>query len=282
VRRHGPHDRYGQRGPDRERGSKGMAHYARTTTIPLRSGLGKGRAIWGARPRAPERIQSRAVKRSYLSLVVVCGLLLGCSPSSRAGARKSVIPTSPVFSEDSDTSAIGVRAIYVAYKGAEGAPSDLTRSKEQAQERAVMVANVAQMAGRSFPELVRKYSDRPPLKDGGGPGARLERGKGLLPSAAEQSAFRLSIGEVSAPVQTEQGYMILMRTETPRQAPERPRAPSPSARQPPAPAPQPPAASRAAPSQPAPAAPQPASAAPQPAPAASQPAPAASQPAAAP
>ena len=160
------------------------------------------------------------MKRSYLCLALVCGALLGCAPSSHAGARKSVIPTPPVFvDDDNDLGVIGVRAIFVAYKGAEGAPSDLERSQAQAQERAEMVANVAQMAGRSFPELVRKYSDHPPLQDGGGPGARLERGNGLLPPAAEQAAFRLSIGEVSNPVETTQGYVILMRTETPRQRP---------------------------------------------------------------
>jgi NIMA-interacting peptidyl-prolyl cis-trans isomerase 1 len=139
-----------------------------------------------------------------------------CAPNSRAEERQSVIPVPPVLTEgDEDLRVIGVRAVYVAFKGAKDAPSDVTRTRKQAADRAAMVSSVAQMAGVSFTELEMKYSDRPPLREGGGPGAMLERGSDLLDPEVESVAFSLSVGEVSAPVQTEAGWVIVQRTETP-------------------------------------------------------------------
>ena len=118
------------------------------------------------------------------------------------------------------TGGIGVRAIFVAWKGAANASSEVQRTKQQARERADMVANVAGMSGEHFTELVLKYSDRPPIKDGGGPGALLERGNGILPAKAEDAAFVLGVGQTSNPVETDQGYVIVQRTETPDGGPE--------------------------------------------------------------
>jgi NIMA-interacting peptidyl-prolyl cis-trans isomerase 1 len=158
----------------------------------------------------------------YPSLVLLLvSALSACSPTSHAESRPSVIPVPPLPSEGSEvTGGIGVRAIFVAWKGAANASSEVQRTKQQAHERADMVANVAGMSGEHFTELVLKYSDRPPIKDGGGPGALLERGNGILPAKAEDAAFVLGVGQTSNPVETDQGYVIVQRTETPDGGPE--------------------------------------------------------------
>ncbi len=147
-------------------------------------------------------------------------VLAACSPSSRAEERKEVIPTPPVLSVGGEgLDRIGVRAIFIAYAGAQGAPRKISRTKAEAAERAKMVSTVAQMSGEHFTELVLKYSDRPPLKDGGGPGALLERGSDLLDPIAAKVAFGLAVGEVSAPVETAGGFVIVARTQAPATGP---------------------------------------------------------------
>ena len=147
----------------------------------------------------------------FLSLAIACA----CNPTSRAERNDAVIPTPPVLNEatGADTR-IGARALLIAYAGAKGAPSAVTRSKQEARERADMVANIAQMSGEAFPELVIKYSDRPLLGDNAA-GTLLERGSGLLPPEAERAAFALAVAEVSAPIETAEGFVIVQRIETP-------------------------------------------------------------------
>jgi parvulin-like peptidyl-prolyl isomerase len=146
---------------------------------------------------------------------------IGCSPTSRATERRTEIPTPYVLSMDDGVAEhVGVQRIVVAYKGAKNAPSDVARSREAARQRAQTVATVAQMSGEHFTELVRQYSDHPPLEDGGAGGALLERGNGLLEPEAELAAFRLAVGEVSAPVATKTGFVVVKRTPTPTGGPE--------------------------------------------------------------
>lgn len=156
---------------------------------------------------------SRAVA---LLLLLTCAA--GCEPSSHAGDRRSVIPTPPVFEDDDGLGRIAVRAIWISYAGAKGATASVTRTRADARERADMVAGIAQMSGESFPELERKYSDRSALADGGGPGAVLDRGNGLLPKPAETAAFRLAVGEVSHAIETDEGFVVVKRTGLPRAA----------------------------------------------------------------
>jgi peptidyl-prolyl cis-trans isomerase NIMA-interacting 1 len=162
----------------------------------------------------------RAVKVfPFLWLSIACSIVGACNPTSRAERNDAVIPTPPVLNEaaGADTR-IGARALLIAYSGAKGAPSAVTRPKQDARDRARMVANIAQMSGEAFPELVIKYSDRPLLADNAA-GTLLERGSGLLPAEAERAAFALAIGEVSAPIETAEGFVIVQRLETPAGGP---------------------------------------------------------------
>jgi peptidyl-prolyl cis-trans isomerase SurA len=126
-----------------------------------------------------------------------------------------VIPTPPVLSEgDDQTDRIGIHALIVSYTGAKHASDEIKRSKEEARKRAQMVATMAQMSGEHFTELALKYGDRPIVPDTS-PGALLERGSGLVDPKVERAAFGLTIGEVSAPVETDEGFVIVRRTDTP-------------------------------------------------------------------
>lgn len=162
------------------------------------------------------RASIRAVQ-ALLLLLLLCAA--ACNPISRAERNDAVIPTPPVLNDGAASdSRIGVRALLIAYKGAERAPGGVERDKAAARERANMVANIAQMSGEAFPELVIKYSDRALLEDNAN-GSLLERGSGRLPPEAERAAFALAIGEVSAPIETAQGYVIAQRVETPTGGP---------------------------------------------------------------
>lgn len=65
-------------------------------------------------------------------------------------------------------------------------------------------------AGESFDKLAQDYSNCPSGKSGGKLGAF---GKGMMVKPFEEAAFALEIGEVSAPVQTQFGYHLIMRTK---------------------------------------------------------------------
>lgn len=153
--------------------------------------------------------------------IALASSALGCSPTSHAEARPTVIPVPPLPSEGAEADgAIGVRAIFVTWQGAKKAAGDMTRSHAEARERASMVANVAGMSGEHFTELVLKYSDRPPIKDGGGPGALLEPGAKLLPEPATKAAFALGVGQVSGAIETDEGFVIVQRTAAPTGGPD--------------------------------------------------------------
>lgn len=149
---------------------------------------------------------------------LVVAVLLFCA-CAEVEPPTLVVPTAPALSHPAQGDRVGVRVIYVAYKGAKGAASDQERTKADALERAHMLTRLARSDGEDFAALVRKYSDRPPLADPGPVGFVLERGKSPLGSAVEGAAFALSIDQVSAPVETELGYAVVMRTKDPKEGP---------------------------------------------------------------
>jgi parvulin-like peptidyl-prolyl isomerase len=160
----------------------------------------------------------RALQLSILSSLFsfLCLLASACSPSARPGSEDTVIPTPPVLSEgDEHTNQIGLHALIITYEGAKNAPSDVKRSRDEAAKRAQMVGTIAQMSGEHFPELTLKYSDRALLPDTGANPTLVERGNGMLDAKVERVAFALAIGEASNPVETDAGFVIVQRTETP-------------------------------------------------------------------
>ena len=159
----------------------------------------------------PVRVQQPPFILAALSIVITA-----CSPSSRSGTNDAVIPTPPVLTEGDDKlDRIGAHALIVTYAGAKLAPAEVTRTRDEALQRVKMVATVAQMSGEHFPELAIKYSDRALVPDNGATPALIERGSGALDPKVEQAAFALAIGEVSNPIETEGGFVIVRREATP-------------------------------------------------------------------
>jgi len=151
---------------------------------------------------------SLARVRLGVSIQLFC-LVLGCGGAASSGGPVAAPPPRV------EPPRIGVRAIYVAYTDAQGAPSDLKRTKQEAKDRALMLTDMARVAGEDFDGLVSRYSDRPMLGEPGDMGALLERSNGLLPKAAEDAAFVLEVGDVTPPVETDAGFIIVKRTQTP-------------------------------------------------------------------
>lgn len=154
--------------------------------------------------------------RTALGLwLALAALGAACTPTSRAERDDAVIPTPPVLSAGDDSArAIGVRGLVISYAGARNAPSQITRSKRDAQDRAKMVATIAQMSGEHFQELTLKYGDRPLLADGAGISV-LERGGGGVDAKVVATAFALSRNEISGPIETPDGFVIVQRTDVP-------------------------------------------------------------------
>ena len=83
-----------------------------------------------------------------------------------------------------------------------------------------MVSTIAQMTGEHFQELTLKYGDRPLLPETG-ESTLIERGARVLDPKIEDAAFALALNEVSAAIETREGFAIVQRTEPPAGGPER-------------------------------------------------------------
>lgn len=106
---------------------------------------------------------------------------------------------------------VRVRRLVVAFEGAEGAASTVTRTREEALDRAQMLAGMARDPETSFVELVAQYGDRPPDHDDRSAVRVLVRGSDEWPENVRERALRLQVGQVSAPIETPIGYVLLKR-----------------------------------------------------------------------
>lgn len=96
--------------------------------------------------------------------------------------------------------------ILVSYAGASGAGTEVSRTKEQALERAANLK--AQLdAGANFTQLARTQSDGESGKDGGSLGSI---SRGVMAAPFEEVAFALTKpGQIAGPVETQFGYHII-------------------------------------------------------------------------
>ncbi len=99
------------------------------------------------------------------------------------------------------------RHILIMYDGSLRKPPNVTRTKEEARERAEEVLAKAR-AGEDFQELAREYSDGPTATNGGDLGGF---GKGAMVPAFENAAFALEVGGISDVVETPFGFHIIQR-----------------------------------------------------------------------
>ncbi|MEC7520250.1 MAG: peptidylprolyl isomerase [Myxococcota bacterium] len=105
---------------------------------------------------------------------------------------------------------IGARHILVSYVGATRAGADVQRTEQEARELAGRIAASAQGDPSRWEQLHEEYSDEPNGPPGGDLGV-FPRGQ-MVP-AFERAAFRLDVGQVSDPVESEFGFHVIQRTE---------------------------------------------------------------------
>lgn len=117
----------------------------------------------------------------------------------------------PIVSAPEPTSSeyVEVRAIVVAWAGAERASPVIARTPEDAAERARTLAGLVRQGGARFGALQREYSDAgpDPLRFG----LRDES----VPTQLRELASSIAVGAIGGPVRTEQGYFIIERQPDP-------------------------------------------------------------------
>ena len=111
--------------------------------------------------------------------------------------------------EQGEPTEVTARHILIMYEGSARAPESVTRTKEEARERAEQVLQMVNEGG-DFADLAQEYSDGPTKVRGG---LLSPFGRGVMSQAFEDAAFSLKKGEVSEIVETEFGFHIIKRVE---------------------------------------------------------------------
>lgn len=119
-------------------------------------------------------------------------------------------PTASAPVAEQGPESIVARHLLVAYKGARQASPLITRTKDEARQRADEALARARK-GEDFEALVKEYSDEPGAADRGGDLGRFRHNMMVKPF--EDAAFRLAPGELSDVVETPFGFHVIQRTE---------------------------------------------------------------------
>jgi len=143
----------------------------------------------------------RALALAGLALLAGCG---GKAPGAARGdgaTRSAAAPAAPREAAASH--------ILIMYKDSLGHLPGITRTRDEARERAYTVAAIARQPGSDFEALARKYSDDPLAQTSGGYIGIFREGALTLPF--EKQVFALQVGEVSNVVETDYGFHIIKR-----------------------------------------------------------------------
>jgi peptidyl-prolyl cis-trans isomerase SurA len=175
----------------------------------------------GSRTLLRASLAGRARRPLQLAILAL-GLLLGCGPAHRP-MPKQRLPDPPRAAPGSAPvvpDLVEVRVLVVAYNGASGASAVVTRSKQEAQDRARMIARMAR-SGDRLAELVRKYSDRPGAAEDLGLFRLRPAQPGVFGEAVSKAALALASGQISDPVDAPEGYFVIERRPDPPAGPTR-------------------------------------------------------------
>ncbi len=127
------------------------------------------------------------------------------SPAALASSAPLVFVSPPVASVPTTVVAAHV---LVAYKGAEGAPREVSRSKDEARARA-REALAKLEKNTPFDEVVQAYSDDPVTRPTAGVIGRFE--PYAMPAPFSDAAFALEVGALSQVVETARGFHVIQR-----------------------------------------------------------------------
>ena len=105
---------------------------------------------------------------------------------------------------------ISVKHVLVRFTGAKNAPKSLKRSREDACMRA-LEARGALEQGADFDGVIREYSEEGGTSERRGTLPNIQRSDVDRPFA--DAAFELEVNQVSAVVETDYGFHVIIRTE---------------------------------------------------------------------
>jgi NIMA-interacting peptidyl-prolyl cis-trans isomerase 1 len=148
-----------------------------------------------------------------ISLLVSLAARASCSDRARPVTTPD--PSTQV-ADDRDAAApqgpreIAARHVLVMHTGSERAPESITRTREQAQARALEVLRRAR-AGESIATLAAEFSDEPGAGERGGSLGRFRRGR--MVRAFEDAVFALEVNAISDVIETDFGFHVIQRTE---------------------------------------------------------------------
>lgn len=149
-------------------------------------------------------------------IALMVSFVARASCSDRARPVTTPDPATVTAAEDADGGArrgpreIAARHILVMYSGSEHAPESITRTREEAEARALEALRRAR-AGEDFATLAGEFSDEPGAADRGGSLGRFRRGR--MVRAFENMAFSLEVNAISEVVETDFGFHVIQRTE---------------------------------------------------------------------
>lgn len=143
-------------------------------------------------------------------------LCLGLVASACAGAAPppAARPTAetPVEAPTPTPERIQLQLLWITWAGAPSAPESVTRTREQAEPRARIVASLVRDGG-DFSELAEEYSDRPTDP------VHVSTGAGELPAGLEEAALALSVGNATRLFESEEGFVLARRLPDPPTGP---------------------------------------------------------------
>ena len=137
--------------------------------------------------------------------------LVSAAPALASSAPPAALDASAEVAPFMVPTIVGATQVLVTYRGAELAPADVTRTREEAKARADEAYAKLMSGSVALDELVAKYADDPAAKAAGGRMGNFERY--AMPQALGDAAFALAVGETSAVVETPRGFHILRRTK---------------------------------------------------------------------
>jgi peptidyl-prolyl cis-trans isomerase SurA len=108
------------------------------------------------------------------------------------------------------------RHILIRMAGAPGAGLAITRTREDALTSALELRRQI-LEGADFAELARTHSDD--TETAGDGGDRGVLGRGRLPAVYESIEYQLAVGELSEPIETDEGFELIERLEDPAPPP---------------------------------------------------------------